>query len=179
MEWLQAIDNAIVLFVRNNLQCEFLDTLMPAVSWLGNSGFLWILLALCLFFYRKERKFGFVLLLSLAGTAVIANLILKPYVARPRPFDVLNLPILIKTPLDYSFPSGHTAAAFAFAVVSWKRNRQFGAGMLLFAVLMAFSRLYLCVHFPSDIIAGMLIGTSVALFILYIIQKRGILFYEI
>lgn len=157
------IDESIILWVSSHLTNEFFNFFMPIVSVLGNVGILWIIMGIGMILFGKEqKKWGFLLLVCLATTALISNFFIKPIIQRTRPFDMLFLEILIQRPHDFSFPSGHTAAAFAAATVFYMKNKKMGIFMYLFAFLMGFSRLYLLVHYPSDILAGALIGTVVS-----------------
>lgn len=168
-----------VLWVQSHLSNPILDFLMPIVSTLGNAGLIWIFIAFCMIAagkknikIRQYQKGGILLLFSLAITAVIANFILKPLFTRIRPIDFLSLESLIQRPEDFSFPSGHTAAAFSAATIFYAINPKAGFVMFLFAILMGFSRLYLAVHYPSDIIAGAVLGIIVSVFVLHWSKKR-------
>lgn len=173
MDWIQGVDNSILLWIRDILACSVFDITMPFISFLGNKGAFWLLLSVFLFLLGGEkRKWGIMILASLAVTALLANVIIKPAVARIRPFDALQLPILIPPPLDYSFPSGHTAAAFAAATAGILQNKKLGVSLFIFAFLMAFSRLYLSVHYPSDVLAGALIGVLSSQLVFKGLNKR-------
>ena len=126
---------------------------------LGNAGAIWIACAVVLILIPKTRKVGLVLAVSLALEALCCNLILKPLVARIRPFDMNTAAqLLISPPKDFSFPSGHTGAAFAAAsALFFSKNRLWIASLIL-AILIAFSRLYLYVHYPTDVLGGVLLG---------------------
>lgn len=132
---------------------------MLFISWLGNHGGLWIALALLLLCRAQTRRLGLTVGLSLLLEALCCNLLLKPIVARTRPFAInTDILLLLPQPADYSFPSGHTAAAFAVVTALVGRRSRWGAACCLLAVLMGFSRLYLYVHYPTDVLGGMILG---------------------
>lgn len=170
MRTITDIDFIILNFMHEKLSCGFLDMLMPIVTFLGNAGLIWIAASLALIFVKRHRKTALMLLGGLACSAVVGNLILKNLVARTRPF-ALNpaVNLLISAPTDYSFPSGHTMSSFAAAVILYHADKRFGIPALILAFLIAFSRLYLYVHFPSDIIAGAVIGAVIG----YAVCKIG------
>jgi undecaprenyl-diphosphatase len=158
MRLIQSTDFKIIQYISDNAQSKFLDVLALAVTRLGDGGVVWILLALFLSYPKETRPVGTVAFISLAINVIICNLTLKPLIARPRPFEVMDLAILIRRPDDFSFPSGHTSASFAAATAIFLHYRSFGAPLLVLAFCISLSRLYLLVHFPSDIIAGILLG---------------------
>lgn len=134
---------------------------MPLVSALGDKGMIWILLALLLICIPKERPRGLQILLSLGFSFVFCNLLLKNLVGRVRPFELVSgIELLVQAPHDYSFPSGHTSAAFAAATVMFLNRSNLKYFLLGFAVLMGFSRLYLYVHYVSDIVGGVITGIA-------------------
>jgi undecaprenyl-diphosphatase len=153
------IDNAILTFIQNNLHSAVLDSIMLAVSWISNGGAVWIAAALLLILTKKYRITGFAILVALALGAVIGDLILKPLVGRIRPFYLHEeIQLLITGLTDFSFPSGHTASSFASATVLYMYNRRWGIFGFALAAVIAFSRLYFYVHYPTDIIGGMILG---------------------
>jgi len=132
---------------------------MPLITDLGNAGFIWIVLTLMLFISKKYRKVGATMLIALMLDVTVCNVILKPLIARIRPCDInTSVHLLISRPTDYSFPSGHTAASFAAVSALYFSKRKFWIPAFFLAILIAFSRLYLYVHYPTDILAGALIG---------------------
>ena len=132
---------------------------MPIISMLGNVGAIWIVCAVVLLVIPKTRKVGVILAVSLAIEALCCNVILKPLVARIRPFDVNTaVQLLISPPKDFSFPSGHTGAAFAAASALFFSKNRLWIPSLVLAILIAFSRLYLYVHYPTDVLGGILLG---------------------
>ena len=167
------IDFLILDFIKDIFGCGFMDFIMPKVTSLGNGGFIWIAVAVCLMFSKKYRKSGILLIIALAVGAIFGSVILKPIIARPRPCHVYGeLPLLIKIPTDFSFPSGHTMSSVSSAYVLYKANKKFGYVAIPLAVLIAFSRLYLYVHFPSDIIAGAIFGIVIAFSVVKLYNKR-------
>lgn len=168
------IDFAILDFIHNNLSCGVLDFIMPKITFLGNAGLIWIIAAAAMLISKKYRRNGTELTVSLVGCVVIGNLLLKNIVARARPCwinDTVNM--LIAVPTDYSFPSGHTMSSFAAAAVIMHMNKKCGIAAYILASLIAFSRLYLYVHFPTDIIAGALIGTAIGLAVCCVSKKAA------
>lgn len=143
-----------------NLHGPVGDAFWPLVTRLGDAGTIWILLAVVLLIIPRTRKSGAVLAVALCVDLVLCNRILKPVIARVRPFDVNTaVSLLIPKPGDFSFPSGHTAASFtAAAALYFAGEKKLWKPALALASLIAFSRLYLYVHYPTDILGGMAVG---------------------
>ena len=138
------------------------DLVMPLVSSLGNGGLIWIVLAAVLLAAPKTRKAGAVLAAALCWDVVLCNGILKHLFARVRPCDInISIQLLIGRPRDYSFPSGHTAVSFAsVTALYFSGNRRLWKAALVFACVIAFTRLYLYVHYPTDILGGIAVGIA-------------------
>lgn len=166
MEWLLEMDGRFLLWLKETCAHPILDNIMIFVSALGDGGFIWIALGLLFLFIGSKHKIwqkrGLLLLFSLAANAMVCNLLLKPLVARTRPYDLYGYDILIPPVGDGSFPSGHTSASFAAATAIYAMNKKWGVAAYAFATLMGFSRLYLGVHFPTDVLAGAAIGVLMA-----------------
>lgn len=146
------------------LHNDFLDVVMPMITTLGNSGIIWIIIAILMICTKRYRRSGWLLTTALIFSLLVGNLTLKPLIARVRPFDINTLvTLLIAAPTDYSFPSGHSMASFAAATILMYTDRRLGWPALILAVLIAFSRLYLYVHYPSDVLLGTIIGIILAL----------------
>ncbi len=142
------------------IHTPLLDKILAFITSLGNAGIIWIVLAVVLLILPKTRKTGIIVAAALLMNLILCNLILKNLVARVRPYDVNTaIAILIKKPLDFSFPSGHTAASFAAmtALFLAKMKKAWIAALVL-AVLIAFSRLYFYVHYPTDVLGGAVVG---------------------
>lgn len=153
------IDTAILDFVQTYMRCDFLDMAMPFITGLGNGGILWIVCSLILVVFPKTRKAGIAMAVSLVLEVLCCNVLLKPFVARPRPCDVdTAVRLLIPRPEGFSFPSGHTGASFAAAAALFFEKKGMGTAAFILAALIGFSRIYLYVHYPTDVLAGALLG---------------------
>ncbi|MCB7513484.1 MAG: phosphatase PAP2 family protein [Clostridiales bacterium] len=149
----------MILDAIQTLRTPWLDGVMVFVSSLGNSGAVWIVLAAVLLALPKYRRLGVVVACALALDLVVCNLFLKPLIARPRPCDMNTaMDYLIARPHGWSFPSGHTAASFAAASALWFGGSRLWIPCGILAVLIALSRLYLYVHFPTDVLGGAAVG---------------------
>ncbi len=172
-QWVQSIHNGI------------LDALMVGITTLGNAGAIFIVLGLVLLFTKKYRKAGFSILLALIVMLVCNDVFLKEFFARPRPFNLFETnpekyafwgagyvyPELITSkPESFSFPSGHTASAFAAAVALLWHDRKLGIPVTVFAALMGFSRIYVGVRYCTDVIFGVLVGAICALVAVLIVK---------
>lgn len=167
--WAVSFDLPILDWIRDSLTHPILDAAMPLVTTLGNGGIIWILLALVLLLLPKHRAAGIRMAVALLMGLLVCNLGMKPLFARIRPFDfqweycgrVIDL--LIAAPQDYSFPSGHTIASFEAATVLLLYRRKWGIPALILSVLIAFSRLYLYVHYPTDVICSVILGVLIGI----------------
>lgn len=161
-DWLIEIDLRILNGIQNTFRCGFLDWFMPQFTSLGEKGWIYIVSALILFAIPMWRKWGISLAVALLFGLIFGNVMIKNIVGRIRPYDRIGHFELLIDPLsDYSFPSGHTMAAFEFFVVVCMMPIKVRYKIIIGigSVLMAFSRLYLYVHFPSDVLAGALLGS--------------------
>ena len=141
------------------LHTSFGDSLMIFFTNLGNRGFIWIALDIVLLIFPKTRRIGIAVAFALILELILCNGVLKPLFERTRPFDInTDIDLLISPPSDFSFPSGHTASGFAAASALCFAKSRLRFPALILAALIAFSRLYLYVHFPSDVLAGILLG---------------------
>ena len=169
-----SLDWMILHRIHTVLSCPLLDFLMPKITALGNGGAVWLLAAGGLLCTRKYRRHGVLLLGGLALGVLTGNLLLKNLIARPRPCWLdPNFPMLIAVPTDYSFPSGHTLASVIGAILLTNADRRFGMVAIPLAVLIAFSRLYLYVHFPSDILGAAVLGIGISLLVIYGSRSAG------
>ena len=166
-EYLQNLDGNILLFLQDYVRNPIMTPIFKLITMAGNGGFLWFLIIIGMLCYKKSRKIGIATLITLVICIIINNIMIKNLVARPRPFDLLpDLQVLIKKPTDFSFPSGHTASSFAAAgAIFYAGYKKWGTVALILAGAIGFSRLYLGVHYPSDVIWGALVGVLISLII--------------
>lgn len=153
-------------------RCAPLDFIMPKITLLGEGGIAVILLAIILICIPKTRRTGFMVGAALLMGLIVCNIILKPVIARPRPYDVRGImPYLASVQSDFSFPSGHTIACFECATVLFIRYRKWGIAALVVAALVSFSRMYLYLHYPSDVMVSIVLGVFFGWLACVIINK--------
>lgn len=156
------------------IQSPVLSAILKVITTLGEAGIIFILLAFVLLFIKKYRKIGVAVIVALLVMEIGNNLILKELFARPRPFnltgaeydwwnEIYKFPEIVSRPSSWSFPSGHTSSAFAAAIAVLFYNRKIGIPVTLFAFIMGFSRIYVEVHYPTDVLFGILVGVVYAL----------------
>ena len=170
-----SFDLPILDWIQAHLQSDLMDTIMPIITLFGDAGIFWMILAALLLFFPKTRRTGIGMFVAMIMGLIVCNITLKPLVARMRPYDfqiqelgktwndiLLAGKLLVETPHDYSFPSGHTIASFEACTVLLLNDKRMGIPATILAILIAFSRLYLYVHYPTDVIfalfAGILFG---------------------
>ena len=166
-------DSSILLWIQDNVRSDFLTPIMKVITHLGDKGILWILVTLALLWYYKTRKLGVRCMVSMVIGLVITNLILKNWVARIRPYELIQgLECIVKKADDYSFPSGHTTNSLACAWVIFRRApKKWGVPALILAILISLSRLYVGIHYPTDVLGGVVIGIGSACLSLALVPK--------
>lgn len=174
MEFLRRIhtfDNYILFTISRRIRNRYLDKVMPIITSLGNLGIVWIMIAGVLMINEQHRLIGGVVILTLIISTLIGEGIIKHIVRRARPCSYKeSMHLLIDKPLSYSFPSGHTLSSFAVAEVLSAYFEQFRIIFLAIAFLIALSRIYLYVHYPTDVIAGIIIGIVCSKIVFIILQ---------
>ena len=151
------------LYALQQIHNPVLDKIMVALSTIGNAGILWIVLTVILLIMKKTRRCGAQMALAMLLTFIIGNLVLKNMISRDRPcWIVPTVALRVKNPTDFSFPSGHSMNGFTAAVTILFYDKRWGIAAIILASFVAFSRLYNFVHFPTDVFAGVVIGTVVA-----------------
>lgn len=164
MDFINNFDFTILDYIYEHMRSAFLDFLLPKITALGDVGIIWITITIIMLCVKRWRKCGIICALSLVLCILVGSFTLKPLFARIRPFDLNTaVDLLIDRPTDFSFPSGHSMTAFAAATSVYTCYKKSGRWLLALAGLIAFSRLYLYVHYPTDVIAGIIIGILLAL----------------
>lgn len=171
------MDIKILTWINDNLHgVPFINYLFKFITLLGEMGAIWVITAVTLFFFKKTRKCGVYILVALLGSLIINDLIFKNLISRPRPFtvneDLVKFieSIGLELPTSYSFPSGHSFSSFACATMITLVFGKKGAFSYILASLIAISRVFIGVHYVTDIMAGMLLGALVAIGLYYLIE---------
>ena len=160
-----SFDLPILDWIAANLWCPVLDFLMPIITMFGDGGIFWIAISVILMITKKHRKTGLGMAFALIMGLLVCNIILKPGVARIRPYDfqmqyfAKEITLIAGGMHDFSFPSGHTIASFEACTVLMLGNKKFGIPATILAIAIAFSRLYLYLHYPTDVITSIVLGT--------------------
>ncbi|MHC1721302.1 MAG: phosphatase PAP2 family protein [Clostridiaceae bacterium] len=159
LEFFKGIDMKLLDHVNEKFKYEFLDSAMPRITALGNGGIVWIIISLILISNESGKKLGFMVIFALILTAIIGEGAIKHIIKRTRPFvHDLEKKLLIVKPITYSFPSGHTSSSFAAAGIFFSVHSKFTLFAVVLAALIAFSRVYLNVHYPTDVFMGIILG---------------------
>jgi len=158
-------DSTVLLWIQENIRNPILNPVFIFITHLGDSGIFWIALSLILCIFKKTRKAGFFALGALLLSVIVNNAILKNLIGRIRPYEIIaGLECLVKHATDPSFPSGHTGASIAAATVYLKTlPKKFSIPALILAILISLSRLYIGIHYPTDVIAGAITGAALGL----------------
>jgi undecaprenyl-diphosphatase len=151
MQWMESVHSHI------------LDVVMTSITYCATYSAIW--LSICLLMLSKSacRKYVPAILVSILLAYIVCDFVLKPLVGRERPYDAMDLEPIVAVSTSFSFPSGHTASSFAAATALYLYDRRYGIPALVFAALVGISRVYLLVHWPTDVIAGAMIGMVCAL----------------
>lgn len=174
LEWLGSVELPVLYWMQETLKCGFLDGLCWLLSIAFELGIPWFIIAIILFVRKKTRAWGVVLFCAVVVTFFFGEVIIKEAVGRVRPCAVdETVRLIVERPSSFSFPSGHTGTCFAAAVTLMFADKRLGIPALVLAVVMAFSRMYLFVHFPTDVLAGAVFGSLVAWGTVKVFRESG------
>ena len=181
MDSILDFDFSILNFIQEHLRCAFMDGAMSFFSYIGEAGLVWIVFSVVLLFFKKTRVIGIASLAAMAITYTLNDLVLKQLIGRPRPFSdcyeqrlLSEADLIIKKPSGAGFPSGHSAIAGAVTTTMFLHNKKLGFCVLVPALLVVFSRLYNYVHFPTDVLCGILLGVIVAIIVTFAFKKTKV-----
>lgn len=172
LQTLTGIDLSILSAIQQHLRCGILDGIFPILSQLNNAGLIWIVISLVLLCRKQTRTAGICMVACLLINLALGEGLLKHLFHRTRPF--VEQPIadmLIALPTTSSFPSGHTSSSFAAATALFRSSKKAGIAAYVLAILISFSRLYLYLHYPTDVLAGAILGFCVGWFVTPIVQN--------
>lgn len=174
MDWLITLDANILLWIQTHLRKEILTPIMLFITNLGNSGWFWLILLAILLFFTKYRKAALTGVIAVLIGFIITNLCIKNIVARTRPYEVIEgLQYLGIRPHDFSFPSGHSTCSMAASVALLEGlPKKAGIPLFILALFICFSRLYVGVHYPTDVLAGALIGSAAAVAAIFLVRRK-------
>lgn len=170
------IDFSILYWIQDNLRNSFMDFVMPLFSNLQDGGLIWISIAVVMLFFKRTRYCGIAVLFAMGIDTLITEYGIKNIVCRVRPCNLVDdVNMLVKKPTSYSFPSNHSASAFAgaVAVMLTIKKKAWTIPAFVFSGIIAFSRMYVFVHFPSDVFAGILLGSTISVLVCYLMKKTG------
>ena len=176
IDYITNIDFSILYWIQDNLRNSFTDFVMPLFSNLQDGGLIWISIAVVMLFFKRTRYCGIAVLLAMGIDTLITEYGIKNVVCRVRPCNLVDdVNMLVEKPTSYSFPSNHSASAFAgaVAVLLTIKKKAWTIPAFVFSGIIAFSRMYVFVHFPSDVFAGILIGSTISVLVCYLMKKTG------
>lgn len=176
MDGVNWFDSAVMGFIQENFHNPAADAVFPVITYLGEYGVFWIAVSLILLCMKKTRRCGFCMLCAMAGGFLTGEILIKNLVCRPRPFHLFSTytALLIPQPSGYSFPSGHSCSSFAAAVSLAFFSKKWGVPALILAALIAFSRIFLFVHWPTDVLAGVALGTAFAFLTVFVYRRYAL-----
>ncbi len=173
MEGINFFDGTVMAFLQDHCHNRLTDALFPVITYLGEAGAVWLILALAFLCVKKYRRYGVLMILAIAAGFLTGELFLKNLVCRPRPFQLFPdyTPLLILPPSGFSFPSGHSCSSFAAATALCRCSKKWGVPALILAGLIAFSRVFLFVHWPTDVLAGAAMGVLFGILAAWAVPK--------
>ena len=174
LNFFKIIDNKGLKYISEKCKNRTFDKMMPIITMMGNLGIIWLIISVLMLLKVVDRIIGVGVILALILTTIIGEGIIKHIVRRNRPFQNKEDELLINKPITYSFPSGHTASSFAALAVFFQMNGKLGLMMSPIATLIAFSRIYLKVHYPTDVIFGIFLGITCGVSVVSFLGRMAI-----
>ena len=174
LKFFKIIDNKGLKYISEKCKNKIFDKIMPIITMMGNLGIIWLIISVLMLLKVEDRIIGISVILALILTTIVGEGIIKHIVKRSRPFQNYEDELLINKPITYSFPSGHTASSFAALAVFLQMNGKLGLIMSPIATLIAFSRIYLKVHYPTDVIFGIVLGITCGVSVVSFLGRMAI-----
>lgn len=174
LKFFEIIDNKGLKYISEKCKNRIFDRIMPIITMMGNLGIIWLIISVLMLLKVEDRIIGVSVILALILTTIVGEGIIKHIVKRSRPFQNYEDELLINKPITYSFPSGHTASSFAALAVFLQMNGKLGLIMSPIATLIAFSRIYLKVHYPTDVIFGIVLGITCGVSVVSFLGRMAI-----
>ena len=174
LKFFKIIDNKGLKYISEKCKNRIFDRIMPIITMMGNLGIIWLIISVLMLLKVEDRIIGISVILALILTTIVGEGIIKHIVKRSRPFQNYEDELLINKPITYSFPSGHTASSFAALAVFLQMNGKLGLIMSPIATLIAFSRIYLKVHYPTDVIFGIVLGITCGVSVVSFLGRMAI-----
>ncbi|MBE6068767.1 MAG: phosphatase PAP2 family protein [Clostridium lundense] len=173
--YLQIIDRKMLNLLSKRIRCKVLDKIMPLITALGNGAIVWAIISIYLIQNENYRIEGYMVIASIVLVTIIGEGIIKHIIKRTRPFEHMKInKLLIAKPITYSFPSGHTASSFAASGILIMMDSKLSIMAVVLASLIAFSRIYLNVHYPLDVIIGIALGLICSKVVVTIFHSESI-----
>lgn len=173
INYLQGIDIKVLNLLNKRFRYALLDKIMPLITALGNGGLVWIIASIYMISNEDYKIQGYMIMTALIVTTIIGEGIIKHLIKRTRPFiNLIESKLLISKPITYSFPSGHTASSFAAAGILLAMNNKWSILAIILASLIAFSRVYLNVHYPTDVVTGIILGLLCSRLVITIFHSK-------
>lgn len=173
MDIVQSFDYSVLSFIQEQLRGPVLNPILQFITHLGDAGFIWIVIAVLCLIRRSTRRCGVTMLIALLLGLLIGNVLLKNLIARPRPFITYEELVPLISQSGWSFPSGHSLSSFTAATAVFYHHKKAGILCYLLAAAIAFSRLYVGVHYPSDVVCGALIGIIIGILSGFAVSRLG------
>lgn len=161
-----------ILDALQTIHNPFLNIFLGLFSYIGEGGILWIALSILCTIIKKTRAMGYAMMLSLSYVGIFNELLIKNIIKRERPFTLRpEIDVIVYRPSSYSFPSGHTCTSFACSTAIFCFNKKLGVAAYIVSALIGFSRNYFFVHFPTDVLCGMLEGIILGILASLIVKR--------
>lgn len=174
LQFIGELDSSILLFIQEFLRFEWLNHVVVFLTHFGDGGAIWIVFTVLTVVQKKYRKEGIMMAFALLFGAIMTNILIKNLVMRPRPFDAIPELHALVSESGWSFPSGHSTSSMAAGLVMFRRMpHKIGIPALVFAIFICLSRLYVGVHYPTDVIVGILVGTFASVCAVWIVENKG------